>query len=516
MDGKDVAVPITPVRAKPEVFVMSSPQATIPTTSGPAEAQVPIATVQWPTPDEAQRKAEVAADPEMRKHVWERKGFDKLISKLTNDKGAQEFKDWAYELRRVTVKDDNFHEFLRWLEEAELEADKGNITESNLAAIGKLKSWNTAWLNDQLYGILAEATAIGSRAKGAVMAMELKKSIHGATVYRKFAREHLDGSQRAQVALGVKITKLMPSPMDEFEDRLRTYDQDLERYERLTKQTVGELVFVHLQEMIPTEAKQRFDNERHNFTKVAELREFFSRIIEDHKASGTKRKPKTLQELTAEIPNQDEGEGQDQPVDGGLLYSVPAYASDEDVGKISGPTEPLSFVKWRNRGGKGSGKFGPKGGTGGKGQPWGSNAEKGQTSSSGSAGGKGKGDFDGMCEFCKEYGHRKRDCKELDKVMAARRAAGTSPPRGFKGGGKAAGYTGIGGGGKGGPAFGLEFPGLDQPQMAPPNATPPGTQFAAPPGSQFGSFGGGPFAAQTQTTPLCGEEPPCLAQLFVA
>ena len=148
VDAKDVAVPITPVRAQPEVFVMSSPQATIPTTSGPAEAQVPIATVQWPTPDEAQRKAEVAADPEMHKNVWERNCFDKRISKFTNDKGAQEFNDWAYELRRVTVKDENFHELLRCLEEAELEADKGNITESNLAAIGRLKSWNTAWLND--------------------------------------------------------------------------------------------------------------------------------------------------------------------------------------------------------------------------------------------------------------------------------------------------------------------------------------------------------------------------------
>ena len=45
----------------------------------------------------------------MRKHVRERKGFDKRISKLTNDKGAQELKDWAYELRWVTVKDENLH-----------------------------------------------------------------------------------------------------------------------------------------------------------------------------------------------------------------------------------------------------------------------------------------------------------------------------------------------------------------------------------------------------------------------
>ena len=53
--------------------------------------------------------------------------------------------------------------------------------------------------------------------------------------------------------------------------------------------------------------------------------------------------------------------------------------------------------------------------------------------------------------------------------MAARRAAGTSPPRGFKGGGKG-GFQGTSGrAGKGALAFGLDFPQLDhQPTMAPP------------------------------------------------
>ena len=208
-------------------------------TPGVAKASERPATFPWPTPTEAALDAEVATDPEMRKNVWERKGFDKRISKYTNEKGSQEVKDWAYELRRITVKDKNFHGFLRWLEEAPLEADQGNITKENLAAIGRDKGWKADWLNEQLYGILAEATAKDSRAKSTVMSLEIQRATNGAEVYRKFAHEHLDGSQRSQVALGVKISKPPQASMDKFEEMLRMYDQDLERYQRLTGQTVG-------------------------------------------------------------------------------------------------------------------------------------------------------------------------------------------------------------------------------------------------------------------------------------
>ena len=45
--------------------------------------------------------------------------------------------------------------------------------------------------------------------------------------------------------------------------------------------------------------------------------------------------------------------------------------------------------------------------------------------------------------FFQKPGHMKKDCPELDKVVAARRAAGLSTPRGVKGNdkGKGVGYS---------------------------------------------------------------------------
>ena len=79
--------------------------------------------------------------------------------------------------------------------------------------------------------------------------------------------------------------------------------------------------------------------------------------------------------------------------------------------------------------------------------------------------------------------------------MAARRAAGTAPPRGFKGGGK--GYPGNGNSREGGPAFALGYPHLDQ--------QPPTMQSQA---QQFGAYGGGPFG-----TASAGSGPPMHAEI---
>ena len=110
--------------------------------------------VPWPTPDESVRMVEMLrtvgrnldhaaddarVDPEMKKNVWECKGFNKRVSRYTNEKGAQEFKAWSYELQRVTSADPNFHEFVRWLEEAKLEKYKGQITKESLERISTEK-----------------------------------------------------------------------------------------------------------------------------------------------------------------------------------------------------------------------------------------------------------------------------------------------------------------------------------------------------------------------------------------
>ena len=59
----------------------------------------------------------------------------------------------------------------------------------------------------------------------------------------------------------------------------------------------------------------------------------------------------------------------------------------------------------------------------------------------GGKGGDQKGRFEGACNYCWQYGHRKRACPELDKVMTQWRA---------KGGGEGGGWQGEQGKGKGG------------------------------------------------------------------
>ena len=51
----------------------------------------------------------------------------------------------------------------------------------------------------------------------------------------------------------------------------------------------------------------------------------------------------------------------------------------------------------------------------------------------GGKGGKGFGKFEGECSHCGKYGHRKRDCWELDKLMGDFRAG---KGNGIKSGGK--------------------------------------------------------------------------------
>lgn len=268
-----------------------------------------------------------------------------------------------------------------------MEESKGVITAEHLAAIGTSKGWNTTWLSEQLYGILAEATLLGSRAKRSVMALELEGTIHGAKIYRAFAHEHLDGSQKATVTLGTNITKPPMAPMDEFEERLRIYGQDEERYERLSEQKVGELAFVHLQDLIPAEVRVRFENEKHNFTNVADLRGFFEKVIEDYRASsGSKKKPRPLHALTTGAKEEGEGGFPEVIEEGNLLYSLLCHASEGDAAKILGPAELMSFVKWRKGGGKGYSKGGFKGsGGGGKASTWSPTVGTASRSASGTA-----------------------------------------------------------------------------------------------------------------------------------
>ena len=241
--------------ARPEVHVMSSPSHE---TRESQPSQVP-----WPKPAEVAAEAAAwrsaisparisqspvpaarslvgefegvasvpSADPEMNKNIWERKMFDKRLSKYSNEKGPKEFTDRTYELRRITASDPDFHAFLKWLEEDPMTDSMGVVTAQVLKDQGMAKGWKIEWLNTQLYGVLAEATS--GRAKQTVMGRENDTSFNGAAIYKEFAHQHLDGSKQATVALGKRITEPPAAPLDEFEDRLREWDKERERYERL-------------------------------------------------------------------------------------------------------------------------------------------------------------------------------------------------------------------------------------------------------------------------------------------
>ena len=57
---------------------------------------------------------------------------------------------------------------------------------------------------------------------------------NGAVIYRVFAREHLDASRAGTVALGERLTSPLQSTMEEFEEKLKTWDLEKERYKRMT------------------------------------------------------------------------------------------------------------------------------------------------------------------------------------------------------------------------------------------------------------------------------------------
>ena len=126
-----------------------------------------------------------------------------------------------------------------------------------------------AWMNMQLYGVLAEICV--GKAKNKVVAYESQEDINGAFIYREFAREHLNASKTGTVALGTRITRPAQATMDTFEDRLLLWETEKEQYQRITGNKIGELALIHLQDMMPEEVKKRFEHERHNLLLVEDL-----------------------------------------------------------------------------------------------------------------------------------------------------------------------------------------------------------------------------------------------------
>ena len=85
-------------------------------------------------------------------NIFERKNFDKRVSKLNGekgDKGERDFKSWLFDVRRITTEDRHFHGVLEWLTDLQSE-----ITPELMVKKAEETKWDIPWLNKQLYGIL--------------------------------------------------------------------------------------------------------------------------------------------------------------------------------------------------------------------------------------------------------------------------------------------------------------------------------------------------------------------------
>ena len=66
------------------------------------------------------------------------------------------------------------------------------------------------------------------------MALEKEPEIHGAKLLRDLSRDYLDGSKEGLVALGQRVVKPARSSMDALEDRLRAWEDDVKRLDRMS------------------------------------------------------------------------------------------------------------------------------------------------------------------------------------------------------------------------------------------------------------------------------------------
>ena len=177
------------------------------------------------------------SDQEKMTNIYERKMFDKRVSKLSGDKtekGEKEFKAWLFDVRKVTAEDLPFHSFLDWIADLEVEVTMDEIEKKQRAS----SFWPMEWLNKQLYGILSE-TCVG-KLKETVMKREREVGINGIKIFRDLCRDYLDASKEGKVALGQRIVKPARADMDSFEDRLRAWEEDVERLNRITEKDVDD------------------------------------------------------------------------------------------------------------------------------------------------------------------------------------------------------------------------------------------------------------------------------------
>ena len=76
------------------------------------EPEDPWAKSKWGSSGEKEKSGDQEIrDPELKKNVWERKGFDRRLKKFTNEGGEMAFRDWAFDLKKITKGDRGFRDF---------------------------------------------------------------------------------------------------------------------------------------------------------------------------------------------------------------------------------------------------------------------------------------------------------------------------------------------------------------------------------------------------------------------
>ena len=167
-------------------------------------------------------KGGLEKDSEKLTNIYERKMFDKRVTKIAGekgDKGEKDFKNWLFDVRKVTKDDPPFHEFLEWIADLQVEVTPALMLEKDEKMRGANPLWNLGWLNQQLYGIPSE-TSLG-KVKETVMGREKEVETNGAQIFRDMSRDYLDSSQEGLLASGQRVVKPARATQENFEERLR-------------------------------------------------------------------------------------------------------------------------------------------------------------------------------------------------------------------------------------------------------------------------------------------------------
>ena len=135
------------------------------------------------------------------------------------------------------------------------------------------------------------------------MKRERDEGVNGIKIFRDLCRDYLDASKEGLVALGQRVIKPVRADLDSFEDRLRTWEEDVERLNRITGSDVQDsLKPVYLEDLMPTAIKPRYDLEKHNLRTYGKLKEFYDRMILEHKTQKASQRSRGLLDLEERGP----------------------------------------------------------------------------------------------------------------------------------------------------------------------------------------------------------------------